>query len=59
MPYLPVNKGSFSFGNTILDAFEITVAGKKVTIYIDEYAYTEPQAPVGFTCVGAFPLSKP
>jgi len=51
--------GSIPFGDTILDAFELTVAGKKVTVYIDEYAYTEPQAPVGFTCVGAFPLSKP
>lgn len=51
--------GSFSFGNTILDAFEITVAGKKVTLYIDEYSFSEPQAPVGFTCVGTFPLSKP
>ena len=51
--------GSLSFGDTILDAFEVTVAGKKVTLYIDEYAYTEPQAPVGFTCLGTFPLSKP
>jgi hypothetical protein len=51
--------GSIPFGNTILDAFEITVAGKKITIYIDEYAYAELQAPVGFTCVGIFPLSKP
>jgi hypothetical protein len=52
-------KGSFSFGNTILDIFEITVSGKKVTLYIDEYSYSEPQAPSGFTCVDAFPLSKP
>ncbi len=54
-----VRAGSIPFGNTILDAFEITVAGKKVTLYFDEYAYTEPQAPVGFTCVGEFPLSQP
>ena len=51
--------GSVPFGNTILDAFEISVAGKKITLYIDEYAYTEPQAPVGFTCIAAFPFSKP
>ena len=51
--------GSVSFGDTILDAFEITVAGKKITLYIDEYAFTEPQAPVSFTCVADFPLSKP
>jgi hypothetical protein len=51
--------GSLPIGNTILDIYEVLVAGKKVTLYIDEYSYTEPQAPVGFTCVGVFPLSQP
>ncbi len=51
--------GSFGFGDTILDAFEITVSGEKVILYIDEYAFTKPFAPVGFTCVGAFTLSNP
>jgi hypothetical protein len=51
--------GSVTFGDTILDVFEITVPGEKVTLYIDEYAYTEPLAPAGFTCIGAFPLSQP
>jgi hypothetical protein len=51
--------GSFTFGDTILDSYEITVGGKKSIIYIDEYSFTEPQAPVGFTCVSAFPLAKP
>jgi hypothetical protein len=52
-------EGSIPFGDTILDAFEITVAGKKITLYIDEYAFTEPQAPVGFTCDAAFTLPGP
>ena len=51
--------GSMDFGDTILDAFDITGLGKKVTLYIDEYSYTEPQAPVGFTCLSAFPLTAP
>lgn len=51
--------GSFSYEDTILDEFEVTIAGKKYTLYIDEYAYTEPQAPVGFTCVSAFPFTQP
>jgi hypothetical protein len=51
--------GSIPFGDTFLDVFEISGLGKTITLYIDEYVYTEPQAPVGFTCVSAFPLSKP
>ncbi|MEA4909310.1 MAG: hypothetical protein VB089_16930 [Anaerolineaceae bacterium] len=51
--------GSMTFGNTILDAYEVIVAGEKVTLYIDEYAYTEPQAPAGFACAGAFLFSEP
>ena len=54
-----IRTGSIPFGETILDAFEVTAAGKKVTLYVDEYAYTEPQAPAGFTCVGLFLLSEP
>jgi hypothetical protein len=51
--------GSIGFGDTILDAFVITGLSKKITLYIDEYSYTEPQAPVGFTCLSAFPLAEP
>jgi hypothetical protein len=51
--------GSIPFGDTILDIYEIKGLTKTITLYIDEYDYTEPQAPVGFTCVSAFPLSKP
>lgn len=51
--------GSLPFGDTILDVFEITGVKKAVALYIDEYTYMEPQAPVGFTCASAFPLSEP
>lgn len=51
--------GSQPFENTILDVFEVTIAGEKLTLYIDEYAFTAPQAPVGFTCVSVFPLASP
>ena len=50
---------SLPFGDTILDIFEVSFADKTVTLYVDEYAFTEPQAPVGFTCQSAFPLEKP
>lgn len=51
--------GSINFGNTILDAFVIRGLSKEVTLYIDEYSFTEPQAPVGFTCLATFTLEKP
>lgn len=50
---------SFSSGDTILDEFHVTGPGIDVILYLDEYNYTPPQAPVGFTCVGEFPLSAP
>jgi hypothetical protein len=51
--------GSLPFGDTILDAFEIKGLSQSVTLYIDEYNYTEPRAPVGFTCASAFSLTPP
>lgn len=54
-----VRNGSIPSGDVILDIYGVTVAGKTLTLYIDMYGFTEPQAPVGFTCVGAFPLSEP
>jgi len=50
---------SFESGDTILDRYEITVLEESVTLYLDEYNYTEPQAPIGFTCAGEFPLMAP
>jgi len=54
-----VRRGSNTFGDTILDIFEITSLGKTITLYVDEYSYTEPLAPAGFTCIAAFPLTQP
>jgi hypothetical protein len=51
--------GSFDFGDTILDSYEVRGLKKVVTLYIDEYSYSEPLAPVGFTCGGAFTLAPP
>lgn len=51
--------GSEPFGDTILDIYEIFGLAQTVILYVDEYNYTEPQAPVGFTCAGPFPLSAP
>lgn len=52
-------QGSMDSGNTILDVFQIKGSGVSAVLYIDEYNYSELQAPVGFTCTGAFPLSTP
>ena len=52
-------QGSNGFGDTILDIYIIKGLDKDITLYIDEYSFTEAQAPVGFTCVSAFSLTKP
>jgi hypothetical protein len=54
-----VRLGSEPYDETILDVYEISVAGKKIILYIDEYSFTDPQAPVGFTCGTAFALEQP
>jgi hypothetical protein len=51
--------GSMPSGETILDIFHITGSGMDVIIYVDEYNFSDLQAPVGFSCEGAFPLSAP
>lgn len=51
--------GSLQSGDTILDEFKVTGPGIDATLYIDEYSFTPPQAPVGFTCAGPFSLSEP
>lgn len=52
-------QGSVGTDTTILDIYIITGSGINETLYLDEYNYSKPQAPVGFTCKGAFPLSQP
>lgn len=55
-----VRTGSLNYKDTILDAYQVTITGKApVTLYIDEYSYVVPQAPVGFSCLGAFPFTDP
>lgn len=51
--------GSMPYGDTILDAYQISGLNKSVTLYIDEYSFAELKAPVGFTCKSAFLLAKP
>jgi hypothetical protein len=51
--------GSENYGDTILDIFVITGLGKNVILYIDMYAFSEPQTPVGFTCWSEFTLKAP
>ena len=52
-------QGSKESGGTILDIYVIKGSGVNAILYVDEYNYSEPRAPVGFTCTGAFPLSAP
>ena len=49
--------GSIPFEDTILDAYEVTYEGalSPLTLYIDEYSYSQPLAPVGLTCRAPFP----
>lgn len=51
--------GSLPYGDTILDVYQVTYTGASVTLYLDEYSWRELQAPNGFTCAAAFPLSAP
>lgn len=51
--------GSLPSGDVILDEYHVTGSGVDKVLYIDEYNYSSPMAPVGFTCQGAFPLSQP
>jgi hypothetical protein len=52
-------QGSMDSDGTILDIYQIKGSNLSAILYVDEYNFTEPQAPVGFTCNGAFPLSAP
>ena len=48
-------------GDTILDAYETTYDGleKPITIYVDEYHFTDPVAPRGLTCGQPIGLGLP
>ncbi len=51
--------GSMNYGGTILDEFVIATGSKKVKLYIDEYSWSEPLAPVDFECIGPFQHTGP
>ena len=52
--------GSVPTVDTVLDGYAVSIdGGETATLYVDQYSYSEPLAPVGFTCAGAFPLSAP
>ncbi len=48
--------GSLMVNDTILDEYAVKGPGIKATLYIDEYVFNSPKAPVGFTCAGPFPF---
>jgi hypothetical protein len=52
-------EGSIPTDTTIVDAYRVTGSGIDTVLYLDEYNYSDPQAPVEFTCAGPFPLSAP
>ena len=51
--------GSLPFDSTILDIYEIKGLKQTATLYVDEYSYTDPVAPAGFTCASSFTLTPP
>lgn len=51
--------GSLPYEDTILDEYEVVYGDTTVLLYIDEYAFEPPLAPLGFTCWGEFPLNQP
>ena len=51
--------GSLPSGDIFLDEYLVTGSGVNVKLYLDEYNYEPLQAPVGFTCIGEFPLTSP
>jgi hypothetical protein len=48
--------GSIEHAGSILDVFVIRGLEEDITLYIDEYSFEEPKAPLGFICKSAFPL---
>jgi hypothetical protein len=52
-------QGSLPYEDTILDIYEMQGLKQPITLYVDEYSFTDPQAPMGFTCAGPFSLTEP
>jgi hypothetical protein len=53
--------GSEAYGGTILDKYSVSYQGleRPVLLYIDEYSFSELDAPRGFLCKEAFPIKAP
>jgi len=45
--------------DSIVDEYKLTVAGKEITLYLDQYSFGVINAPRGLGCMGAFPFSEP
>ena len=45
--------------DSIVDEYKLTVAGKEMTLYLDQYSFGVINAPRGLGCMGAFPISEP
>lgn len=52
-------QGSSTFGDTILDLYSVYIGDETFELYVDQYSYSAPLAPVGINCKGAFPLAEP
>lgn len=51
--------GSIEVGSMPLDAYEVQVDGKTITLYVDQYSFETLQTPQGLNCNGAFPIVEP
>lgn len=51
--------GSMEGGSVLLDAYEVQVDGKTITLYVDQYSFETLQTPQGLKCNGAFPIVEP
>ncbi len=56
-----LRNGSINTEETILDEYEITIAGESEprSIYIDIYHFSTPYAPQGFSCYDYLPFEEP
>jgi hypothetical protein len=53
-----IRVGSLPTDETVLDVYELTYdgIGSPVNLYVDQYSYSTPLAPVGFICASPFPF---
>jgi hypothetical protein len=53
--------GPFEYNGMMLDMYEVRYPGQAepAVLYVDEYHFGPPKAPIGFSCEGQFPLRAP